>query len=67
MSMTFKLYLLNPKEVNVNNQKIELSGKMKDRMKLSLSPKLMVFGVSSPPLNANAFFCRFKKKISPCV
>jgi hypothetical protein len=25
------------------------SGKMKDRMKLSLPPKLMVFGVSSPP------------------
>jgi hypothetical protein len=37
------------------------SGKGKDRMKLSLPPKLMVFLVSrfTPPLSANVLFCRF--------
>ncbi len=41
-------------------QQLRRSGKRKDRMKLSLPPKLMDFWVWIPPLNVvNVLFCRF--------
>ncbi len=40
---------------------------MKDKMKLSLTPKLMIFWVSSPVECWNTFSAGFFLKISPCV
>jgi len=52
--------------VKYMQQQWRYSGKMKDRMKLSLLPKLMVFWVSHP-LNANVLFCKFFSNLTLCM